>query len=181
MLTHTISSVFNVPSDHSPMFESQSISNVDTGIVEPRMASEAISLTFLQCIFKGLQKSPKIITSRNIFQHPGIFSAADISCLVIPDGCLGLPTLAALEQRIPVIAVKENKNLMKNDLTALPWKEGQFHIVDNYLEAVGVMNAMKAGITPESVRRPLRKTAIELRSQKDEIQDDISSNQKSIG
>ena len=82
-------------------------------------------------------------------------SAMDISCLVIPDGCLGLPTLAALEQGIPVVAVCENRNVKRNDLTALPWAAGQLHIVENYWEAVGVLAAMKAGIAPESVRRPL--------------------------
>ena len=45
-----------------------------------------------------------------------MISNSDISCLVIPDGCIGLPTLAALEQGIPVIAVKGNKNAMRNDL-----------------------------------------------------------------
>ena len=80
----------------------------------------------------------------------------DISCLVIPDQCLGLPTLAALEQGIPVIAVKENQNLMKNDLTALPWAKGQLHVVENYWEAAGVLGALRAGIDPPSVRRPLR-------------------------
>ena len=74
---------------------------------------------------------------------PGVMTAADISCLVIPDGCLGLPTLAALEQGIPVIAVRENKNLMKNDLTLLPWAPGQLQIVENYWEAAGVMSALK--------------------------------------
>ena len=62
-----------------------------------------------------------------------------ISCLVIPGSCLGLSTLAALEQGIPVIAIKENKNLMKNDLTSLTWKPGQLHVVGNYWEAVDVM------------------------------------------
>ncbi len=33
-------------------------------------------------------------------------------------------------------------------------------IVDNYLEAVGVMNAIKAGVAPESVRRPLAHTTV---------------------
>ena len=73
----------------------------------------------------------------------------------------GLPTLAALDQRIPVIAVRENTNLMENDLTLLPWEEGQLHIVDNYWEAVGVMTAIKAGITPNSLRRPLSATRVE--------------------
>ena len=54
-------------------------------------------------------------------------SASDVSCLVIPDGCVGLPTLAALKQGIQVIAVRENKNLMENDLTTLPWRAGQLH------------------------------------------------------
>ncbi|MFQ5914143.1 MAG: DUF3326 domain-containing protein [Nitrospinota bacterium] len=161
MLTHVISSFFNVPSAHSPMFESREIANVDPGIVEPRLAAEAVSITFLQCVLKGLQRSPRIIVDESTQQHPGVLSAADISCLVIPDGCLGMPTLAALEQGIPVIAVRENKNLMKNNLTALPWAPGQLHVVENYWEAVGVMTAMKAGIEPASVRRPLAATITE--------------------
>ena len=75
-------------------------------------------------------------------------------------GCLGLPTIAALEQGIPVIAVRENRNLMRNDLSHLPWQKRQFIPVDNYLEAVGVMNALKAGVALESVRRPIEGTKV---------------------
>ena len=103
-------------------------------------------------------------------RHKGVLTAADISSLVIPDGCIGLPTLAALEQGIPVIAVRENRNIMKNDLTALPWAPGQLHIVENYWEAAGVLSAMKAGIAPESVRRPLADTETEVRSQQNEAE-----------
>jgi len=142
------------------MFESREIANVDPGIVDPRMAAEAVSLTFLQCTLKGLQRSPRIITDANAMNRAGVFTAADISCLVIPDGCLGLPTLAALEQGIPVIAVQENRNLMKNDLSTLPWAPGQLHQVGNYWEAVGVIAAMRAGIDPASVRRPLAETIV---------------------
>ena len=95
-----------------------------------------------------------------MFARPDVFSVEDVSCLVIPDGCLGLPTFAALEQGIPVIAVRENRNLMRNDLSQLPWQKGQFIQVDNYLEAVGVMNALKAGVTLESVRRPISATKV---------------------
>ena len=164
MLTHAISEIFNVPSAHSPMFESADIANMDPGVVDPRMAAEAISLTFLQCIFKGLQRSPRIVVDEDAMRRSSVFTAADISCVVIPDGCLGLPTLAALEQGIHVIAVRENKNLMRNDLTELPWAPGQLHIVENYWEAVGVMGALRAGIAPESVRRPLAYTIAETRS-----------------
>lgn len=160
MLTHAISMLFNIPSAHSPIMESKDIMNLDLGIVEPRKAAEAISLTFLHCILKGLHKSPRIVTNTTDFGRAGVLSSADISCLVIPDGCIGLPTLAALEQGIPVIAVRENKNRMKNSLETLPFAPGKLFVVENYLEAVGVMHALKAGVTPESVRRPLGHTKV---------------------
>ena len=92
--------------------------------------------------------------------YPGLITASDVSCLVIPYGCIGLPTLAALEQGITVIAVRENRNRMNNSLEELPFSAKQLIIVDNYLEAAGVMNAMKAGVAPESVRRPLSRTTV---------------------
>ena len=154
MLTHALSYRFNLPSAHSPMLESPDIANMDLGIVEARMSAEAVSTTFFHCVLKGLHKSPKLITDQKLFHYDDILSAKDISCLVIPDGCLGLPTLAALEQGIKVIAVKENENLMKNDLNELPWAEGQFIQVQNYLEVAGVLSAIREGISFSSVKRP---------------------------
>ena len=171
MLTHALSSIFNVPTAHSPMFESREIANADPGIVDPRMAAEAVSATFLQCTLKGLQRSPQIILESELMRHPDVVTAEDISCLVIPEGCLGLPTLAALEQGISVIAVRENRNLMENDLAALPWRSGQFHQVENYWEAAGVIAALKAGITPCSVRRPFPYTNTALHDTQDRSQE----------
>lgn len=163
MLTHTLTGLYGVPTAHSPMNESLEIANEDPGFVDPRMAAEAVSETFMQCTLKGLARSPRIITDVKQIREPGVFSVEDVSCLVIPDGCLGLPTLAAVEQGIPVIAVRENRNVMRNDLSALPWAAGQFHRVENYWEATGVLAALKAGIAPESVRRPFPHTIIERR------------------
>lgn len=159
MLTHTISLLFNIPSAHSPMLETREILDLDYGVTDPRKAAEIVSITFLHCILKGLHRSPRIITSPLALDNSGI-TVSDISCLVIPDGCVGLPTLAALEQDIPVIAVRENRNRMKNNLNELPFNQGKLFIVDNYLEAVGVMNALKSGVTVESVRRPLSHTIV---------------------
>ena len=164
MLTHAISTLYDVPSAHSPMLESEDIADMDTGVVDPRMAAEAISLTFLQSILKGLQRSPKIVTDCHAMGNDSVLTVSDVSCLVIPDGCVGLPTLAALEQGVPVIAVRENKTLMSNDLTKLPWARWQLHTVENYWEAAGVMAALKAGIDPKAVRRPISPTVVERRS-----------------
>ena len=158
MLTHALSSIYNIPTAHSPMLESRDISDMDPGIVDSRMAAEAFSTTFLQCTLKGLQRSPRILATEDA--GGDCFQVEDVSCLVLPSDCLGLPTLAALEQGIPVIAVRENANLMNNNLSELPWKEGQFQEVENYWEATGVVAAMRAGIEPTSVRRPLADTVV---------------------
>ena len=163
MLTHALSLLYEIPAAHSPMLENHKVANFDLGLVEPRLAAEAVSLTFVQCMLKGLQRSPRIITGADAMAAPGLITAADVSCLIIPDKCVGLPTLAALEQGIPVIAVAENDNLMQNDLRLLPWATGQLHLVENYWESAGVMAALKTGITPASLRRPLRSTHIESR------------------
>ena len=89
-----------------------------------------------------------------------MLSVEDISCIVIPDRCVGLPTLAALDQGITVVAVRENRNIMQNDLLTLPWDSGQFFLVDNYWEAAGVIASLKAGLDPFSVRRPLKNVPI---------------------
>ena len=164
MLTHAISNKFNLPSAHSPMFESKEIANHDPGVVDPRMAAEAISVTFFESVLKGLHKSPQLVTEPALFDDAGVISASDVSCLVIPDGCVGLPTLAALEQGIPVIAVRENKNIMENDLTVLPWRSDQLHIAENYWEAAGLLCAIRSGVAPESVRRPFAHTRVTTRS-----------------
>ena len=154
MLTHSIAEEFKIPCAHSPMMVSRKIMDMEVGIVDPRKAPETSSVTYLHCILKGLHKSPKIVS------YDKGLKAEDISCLIVPDGCVGLPTLAALEHGIPVIAVKENKNYMKNSLEELPFHKGKLFIVENYLEAVGIMQAIKSGIEPETIRRPLRHTTI---------------------
>ncbi len=164
MLTHAISMIFDVPSAHAPMAESMEILNLDVGVVDPRMSAEVISTSFLYSVLKGLHRSPRIVRGAAVLKRPGVLTATDVSCLVIPDGCVGLPTLAALEQGIPVVAVRENRNRMMNDLEAFPFAPGKLFIVDNYLEAVGVITALKAGVAVPSVRRPLAETTVSCES-----------------
>ena len=162
IFTHALSSLYDIPAAHAPMEASREVSNQELGIVDPRMAAEAISNAFFMCVLKGLQRAPRIIKDIRVSTPPGVLTAAHVSCLVIPLGCVGIPTLAALEQGIPVIAVRENRNIMKNDIEALPWRRGQLHVVENYWEAVGVMTALKAGVDPATVRRPLSETRFTL-------------------
>ncbi len=154
MITHSIAELFGIPCAHSPMMPSTGIMNIELGIVDPRKAPESASVTYLHCILKGLHKTPRIVAP-----DKGM-TLEDISCLIIPDGCVGVPTLACLENGIPVIAVRENKNNMENDFTGFPFQKNKLFIVDNYLEAVGIMTSLKAGVHPSAVRRPIRHTAV---------------------
>lgn len=160
LLTHAVSMRYGIPAAHAPMLESKEISEMDFGVVDPRMAAEVISVAFLQCVLRGLQKSPGITNVTSISQGTEVH-APSVSCLVIPDGCVGLPTLSALLNGIPVIAVKGNTNLMQNDLDALPWTTSQFVRVENYLEAAGVIASLRAGIAPTSILRPLPSVTVE--------------------
>ncbi len=156
LLTHVLSLDYGLPFAHAPMLESREVVELEMGRVDPRMAAEEISTGFLECVLKGLQRSPRIVQdAAGSASHHGVITIEDVSCLVIPDKAIGLPTLAALEHGVPVIAVRGNENLLENDLTALPWAPGQLFLVENYLEAAGILAAMRAGIDPASVLRPL--------------------------
>ena len=159
ILTHAVSLRYGIPSAHAPMLESRTVLETDFGIVDPRMAAEVISMAFLQCVLRGLQRSPAVVP---LEQHAGVgLDSGDVSCLVIPDGCVGLPTLAALFSGIPVVAVRGNSNLMKNELESLPWHNGCFFRVENYLEAAGTVAALRAGLSPWSTIRPLEAVPVD--------------------
>lgn len=152
MLTHSVAEAFSIPCAHSPLPLSEELVDFEPGVVDPRKAPETASAVYLHCILKGLHHAPRIVPN-----DQGI-SVEDVSCLVIPDGCVGLPTLAALENDIPVIAVRENANVMQNDLAAYPFRSDKLFVVNNYLEAAGVIAALRGGVSPHTVRRPLAYT-----------------------
>ena len=83
-LTHLLSSIYSLPTAHSPMLETREVANRDPGVVDSRMAAEAVSLTFLQCTLKGLQRSPRILVGSSVVESGHTLTAADVSCLVIP-------------------------------------------------------------------------------------------------
>jgi hypothetical protein len=120
MLTHTLSRHYRVPTAHAPMMTSREVQTLDFGPVDPRKAAEPVSCTYLFSVLKGLHRSPAICASAGNPGAAGRIGVENIHCLVIPDGCIGLPTLAALAQQIPIIAVRGNQNCMATSLSSLP-------------------------------------------------------------
>ena len=145
MLTHAISHCFQVPCAHAPMMESVEVAELDYGVIDPRDAAEVISITYLQCVLKGLNRAPRLC-------EPGV----DVSCLVTPRMCLGLPIMAAYERGIPIIAVNDKLQVEAVDCTNYV----RAIVVNNYIEAAGVVAALRAGISVKSLRRPLEKVRV---------------------
>jgi hypothetical protein len=67
---------------------------------------------------------------------------------------VGAPHQACLDAGIPVIVVRENKSCLN-----VP-EHPKFIYVENYIEAAGMIMAMKAGVHPSTVRRPLAHTVV---------------------
>ena len=150
LISRTISKELKVPVAHAPMLREKEIINaLYRGHVDPRAAAESASSAFLGCIIKGLMKAPHA-------SKKGI-SIADVDAIVVPYSCAGgIPALAADYYGIPLIAVKENKTVLNVTPETLGLKA---IVVSNYLEAAGVLEALKQGISIESTRRPLKKVA----------------------
>lgn len=161
VLTHTTSTVLNVPTAHAPTLSSEAIRGERWGVVDPCKAAEVISSTYLFCVLKGLNRAPQVVTQVSGAYDPSMVQAEDISALIIPDGCVGLPTLAAVEQGISVIAVRNNTNLMRNDLRDLPFRKGQLIYAENYYEAAGYLAALRNGVSLSSLVRPMAPIRIE--------------------
>jgi hypothetical protein len=155
MITHAVSNKYQVPCAHSPLMSEEGYNLFSfCGIVDPRKAPESESIADMYCCLKGLQKSPRIVAPEQ-----GI-NSSNIGCLVIPHGCMSLPILSAFSQSIPVITVKENANVMKNRYSDYHFPNKILYEVDNYWEALAICQAIKSGIDPHTVRRPIAATKI---------------------
>ncbi len=144
-----IATALNKPVAHAPVQSGEDRQLFIEGgfdeVCDPRMAAEIISQCFLHCVLKGLHKAPRI--------GKGL-SVDDIVVMVSPSGCWGRPHEACRKAGIPILSVKENSTVHGN------YTHKDTINVANYLEAAGYITAMKAGVTVESVRRPLQKTRI---------------------
>jgi len=154
-LSKLMSEKLNKPVIHAPV-ENSEVFKTFNEIVDPRKAAEMVSVCYLHCCLKGAHFAPKISLKDNAYWN------TDIDFLVTPINVVGRPHFACMKAGIPIIAVEENKTVLNDKMP------DSFIIAKNYLEVAGIISAKKAGITLESIRRPLGRTKI------------ISINQKGI-
>ena len=151
ILSHLVVSELGVPAAHAPIWP---YAPEVPHRVDPRAAAEHLGHTFLPCVLLGLANHPALIPAGE--GAPGDLPPGAADAVVVPAGCLGGPgVLAAHDRGIPVIAVAENATALRVDATALGWAGDAGVIeVDNYLEAAGILAAMREGLDWRACRRP---------------------------
>ena len=149
VISHLISKFLKVPCAHAPALDPIELNeNLD-----PRAAAEEIGYTFLPSVLIGLSNAPDIVELPNkndlITIHPN-----QIESIVVPSGALGgEAVLAAIESGLNIISVKNNNTLkVSNEFYEYP----NLFEVNNYLEAAGLIIAIKKGINLNSIKRPLK-------------------------
>ena len=147
MVSRAITDRINKPFAHAPVETDDAEIRYLNELVNPRIAAEFISTCYIHCVFKGLHKAPRISDDTGICND-------DIDCLVTPINCLGPAHLSCLHKKIPIIAVADNVPITKVDMPK------EFIVVGNYLEAAGLLVAMKNGIEPQYCRSDICQSAI---------------------
>lgn len=147
VLSHLVVRELGVPCAHAPYEPPDPALDAD-----PRVAAESVGYTFLPCVLEGLARAPRPVAKAEA--GPWDLRMADVDAVVVPwAACGGIPALSAAKRGVPLIAVRENRVAAAADPVGL----GLSGVLEasSYLEAAGLLTALRAGIAPETVRRPL--------------------------
>ena len=156
VISHLLGSRFGLPCAHAP---AQGPLASEPGL-DPRAAAEELGHTFLACVLVGLSRAPDLIPLGSLAKAPPVASGpldllhpSRIGVVVAPAGALGgEAVLSCAERGIPLIAVEGNPCLLAVTAEALGLKALK---VGSYAEAAGLVLALREGIAPEALGRPL--------------------------
>jgi len=146
VISHLVVRTFRCPCAHAPALQSLPLEPTLT----PRAAAEELGYTFLPCVLVGLSQAPQfLIPGQN--PQPDDLWREQIDAVVVPATACGGSAVLSLSQQpqTQIIAVTENKTRM----IVPPEKVGvSAFLVNSYLEALGVLVANRAGISPEALQ-----------------------------
>ena len=146
VISHLLSQELGLPCAHAPALSPLPL---DPDL-DPRAAGEELGYTFLACVLVGLSRAPDLLPAGQA--RAGDLQIEQVGAVVAPAGALGgAAVLAAAERGIPVIAV-HNPCLLQVDAHALGLEVLN---AASYSEAAGLLLALREGISPAALRRPL--------------------------
>ena len=129
--------------------------------LDPRAAAEELGYTFLACVLVGLSRAPDLVPAgQGMVEGNGLradqLGVDQLGAVVVPDGALGGEALlAAVARDVPVIAVA-NPSLLDVTPELLGLAEAVLPAA-SYSEAAGLVLALREGLSPASLQRPLQR------------------------
>jgi hypothetical protein len=122
--------------------------------LDPRAAAEELGYTFLACVLVGLSRAPDLVPAEQGMVEGNGLRADQLGAVVVPEGALGGEALlAAVARNVPVIAVA-NPSVLAVTPQALGMAEAVLPAA-SYCEAAGLVLALREGLAPASLQRPL--------------------------
>ena len=147
VISHLLVRELGIPCAHSPALRPLA----PLPDLDPRAAAEELGHTFLPSVLVGLSGAPQLIEAEEA--RADDLLAEQLGALVVPHGALGSAAiLAAAERNIPIIAV-QNPSRLNVTAAALGLDSGL--TVASYHEAAGVIVALREGLDPAALQRPL--------------------------
>jgi hypothetical protein len=146
VISHLLSLELGLPCAHAPALNPLPL---DPGL-DPRAAGEELGYTFLACVLVGLSRAPDLIPLAGAGRNA--LRIDELGAVVAPAAALGgAAVLACAERGITLIAV-DNPCLLQVTAEAL---DLQVLPAASYSEAAGLLVALREGINPEALYRPL--------------------------
>jgi hypothetical protein len=156
VISHLLSRELGLPCAHAPALSALPLDPA----LDPRAAGEELGYTFLACVLVGLSRAPDLVplvpgsSECRGFQAPAadLLQIGEVGAVVAPAGALGgAAVLACAERGIPLIAVHNPCVLeVSAEALGLPVLKAGC-----YAAAAGVLVALREGISPAALQRPL--------------------------
>ena len=147
VISHLLVRHLQIPCAHAPALSPLPLD----AQLDARAAAEELGYTFLACVLVGLSRAPDLVSSA--FQA-GDLHADQLGAVVTPEGALGgEAVLACIERGVPLITVA-NPSVLSVTAEALGL-ESPVLKANGYSEAAGLVLALREGLNPVALSRPL--------------------------
>ena len=176
VISHLLVRHLGIPCAHAPALAPLPL---DPDL-DPRAAAEELGHTFLPCVLVGLSRAPDLLplgpddvtaggwpgrperwpagrfgSGQELTRAGGLLEASSLGAVVAPAGALGGEAVLACAARgVPLIAVAGNACLLQVSGEALGL---EVISASSYAEAAGLVLALREGLDPAMLRRPLRR------------------------
>jgi hypothetical protein len=176
VISHLLVRHLGIPCAHAPALAPLPL---DPDL-DPRAAAEELGHTFLPCVLVGLSRAPDLLPlgpgdvtaggwpgrpdrwpagrfgpGKKLTRAGGLLEASCLGAVVAPAGALGGEAVLACAARgVPLIAVAGNACLLQVSGEVLGL---EVISANSYAEAAGLVLALREGLDPAMLRRPLRR------------------------